>query len=108
METGISIPTGESNEEKPQMRPDGLPESASAARPTSAAGDGVASDAAGASTKSSDAGSARCKVCQKDGTLLTCGQCKNSFHRDCHLPAVEVARYYNLFRSNLVVLKHCS
>ncbi|XP_077314326.1 transcription intermediary factor 1-beta isoform X1 [Lithobates pipiens] len=92
METGISIPTGESNEEKPQVRPDGLPESASAARPASAASDGVASDTPGASTGLSDAGSAaRCKVCQKDGTLITCGQCKNSFHRDCHLPAVEVA-----------------
>ncbi|PIO23464.1 hypothetical protein AB205_0148340 [Aquarana catesbeiana] len=94
METGISIPTGESNEEKPQVRPDGLPENASAARPASATSDGIASDAPGASTGLSDTGSvARCKVCQKDGTLLTCGQCKNSFHRDCHLPAVEVARY---------------
>ncbi|XP_072281527.1 transcription intermediary factor 1-beta [Pyxicephalus adspersus] len=89
METGISIPTAESSEEKPQVRPDGLSESSPAVRPSSTASDGVASDAPGASAGLPEPGSAaRCKVCQKDGTLLLCGQCKSSFHRDCHLPAV--------------------
>ncbi|KAM5140927.1 transcription intermediary factor 1-beta [Mantella aurantiaca] len=73
METGISIPTSESSEEKPA--------------PGSAASDGTASDVAGGSAGLAEAG-ARCKVCQKDGSLLTCGQCKIGFHRDCHLPAV--------------------
>ncbi|XP_018432333.1 PREDICTED: transcription intermediary factor 1-beta, partial [Nanorana parkeri] len=86
METGISIPTAESNEEKPQMRADGSSESAPAVRPASAPSDGVASDA---NSGLSEAGpAARCKVCQKEGSLLACVKCKTSFHRDCHLPAV--------------------
>ncbi|XP_075046271.1 transcription intermediary factor 1-beta [Mixophyes fleayi] len=89
METGISIPTIESSEEKPYVRPDGLPESAPPAiRPPSAASDGASSDFQGSSTGPETGTVTRCKVCQKEGVLLTCSQCKASFHRDCHLPAI--------------------
>ncbi|XP_069805135.1 transcription intermediary factor 1-beta isoform X2 [Dendropsophus ebraccatus] len=31
---------------------------------------------------------ARCKVCQKEGPMLACSQCKITIHRDCHMPAI--------------------
>ncbi|XP_063799396.1 transcription intermediary factor 1-beta isoform X2 [Pseudophryne corroboree] len=91
METGISIPTNVSTEDKTYGRPDGLPESLPPViRPPSAASDGVSSDFQGSSAGGfPETGTAsRCKVCQKEGTLLACNQCKTSFHRDCHLPAI--------------------
>ncbi|KAM3923242.1 transcription intermediary factor 1-beta isoform 2-T2 [Leptodactylus fuscus] len=90
METGIGIPTMDSGEEKPYMRPDGLQENVTpAVRPPSTTGDAAAAEFQGSSaTVVPEAVSgARCKVCQKDGAL-TCSQCKNTFHRDCHLPAI--------------------
>ncbi|XP_073422649.1 transcription intermediary factor 1-beta [Dendrobates tinctorius] len=89
METGISIPTVESGEEKPYMRPDGFTENVTpAALPPSTAGDAADFQGSSASAASEAAPGARCKVCQKEGAILTCNQCKNSFHRDCHLPAM--------------------
>ncbi|XP_073518194.1 transcription intermediary factor 1-beta [Phyllobates terribilis] len=89
METGIGIPTNESGEEKPYMRPDGLPENVTpAALPASSAGDAAEFQGSSASAPLEAAPGARCKVCQKEGALVTCNQCKNTFHRDCHLPAI--------------------
>ncbi|XP_075695494.1 transcription intermediary factor 1-beta [Rhinoderma darwinii] len=89
METGISIPTADS-EEKPYMRPDGLPENVTpAVRPPSTTSDVAAEFQGSSAAVAPDAGTgARCKVCQKEGALLACNKCKNSFHRDCHLPAL--------------------
>ncbi|XP_072012439.1 transcription intermediary factor 1-beta [Engystomops pustulosus] len=83
METGIGIPTIESGEEKPYVRPDGLPENATPAARASSVAEG--SSVAVAPTA---AAGARCKVCQKEGAMLTCNPCKSYFHRDCHLPAI--------------------
>ncbi|KAM4014780.1 transcription intermediary factor 1-beta [Anomaloglossus baeobatrachus] len=89
METGISIPTMESGEEKPYMRSDGLSENVTpSAVPPSAAGDAAEFQGASASAMSEAASGARCKVCQKEGAMLSCAQCKGTFHRDCHLPAI--------------------
>ncbi|CAJ0966481.1 unnamed protein product [Ranitomeya imitator] len=87
METGIGIPTTESGEEKPYMRAaDGFAENVTpAALPPCTAGD--AADFQGSSASEAAPG-ARCKVCLKEGAILTCNQCVNSFHRDCHLPAM--------------------
>ncbi|XP_038608625.1 transcription intermediary factor 1-beta [Tachyglossus aculeatus] len=34
-------------------------------------------------------GPAACRVCQKAGELVACGQCELCFHLDCHLPALQ-------------------
>lgn len=88
METGISIPRVDSGEEKPFV-----PESATpAVRPpaSTTGGDAAAADFQGSSATAvpEAATGARCKVCQKDGAMLACSQCKTTVHRDCHLPAV--------------------
>ncbi|KAM8927937.1 transcription intermediary factor 1-beta [Pelodytes ibericus] len=92
METGIGIPTMEPSEEKPCIiRPDGSTEVPQPAiRPPSVASDSASSDFQGSSSGGfSEPGSSNhCKVCQKEGVLLSCSQCKTFFHRDCHLPPV--------------------
>ncbi|KAM4704257.1 transcription intermediary factor 1-beta [Rhinophrynus dorsalis] len=92
METGIGIPTIEPNEEKPCIiRPDGLPESLPPViRPPSVASDSASSDFQGSSSGgfSEVVNTTLCKVCQKEGVLLTCSQCRTFFHRECHLPSV--------------------
>lgn len=88
METGISIPTVDSGEEKPFGPDNATP----AVRPpaSTTGGDAAAADFQGSSATAvpEAATGARCKVCQKDGAMLTCSQCKTTVHRDCHLPAV--------------------
>uniref|UniRef100_A0A8C5PHH4 Tripartite motif containing 28 n=1 Tax=Leptobrachium leishanense TaxID=445787 RepID=A0A8C5PHH4_9ANUR len=92
METNIPIPTVEPSEEKPCIiRPDGLPDVLQPAlRPPSVASDSASSDVQGSNSGGfSDPGVANhCKVCQKEGMLLACNQCKTFFHRECHLPSV--------------------
>ncbi|XP_018080126.1 tripartite motif containing 28 L homeolog isoform X2 [Xenopus laevis] len=91
METGIPIPTTDRSEKSLVIRPDGLTETLPPAiRPPSAASDAASSDFKGVSSGGLYEGvsGARCKVCQKEGVLLTCGQCRSLFHRDCHLPSV--------------------
>ncbi|XP_068095007.1 transcription intermediary factor 1-beta isoform X2 [Hyperolius riggenbachi] len=82
METGISIPAAQPGEDKSQAE-----SGPGTGRPASAASDAVSSEASAAGTP--EAGpTARCKVCQKEGAAITCTQCKTSFHKDCHLPAI--------------------
>ncbi|XP_014377208.1 transcription intermediary factor 1-beta isoform X1 [Alligator sinensis] len=33
--------------------------------------------------------SARCKVCQKAGSVVMCNQCEQCYHLDCHLPVLQ-------------------
>ncbi|XP_075461293.1 transcription intermediary factor 1-beta [Ascaphus truei] len=93
METGIGIPTDEPSEEKPCIaRTDGLSEGLQPAiRPPSVASDSASSDFQDSSISGfSESGNAvHCKVCQKDGVLLTCNQCRSCYHRDCHLPSLQ-------------------
>ncbi|XP_040286012.1 transcription intermediary factor 1-beta [Bufo bufo] len=90
METGISIPTVESGEEKPYVRPDGLPENLTPAGhpPSTTSGDAAAEFQGSSTAAVPEAVTGACKVCQKEGALLSCNQCKSTFHRDCHLPAI--------------------
>ncbi|XP_053546984.1 transcription intermediary factor 1-beta [Bombina bombina] len=93
METGIGIPTDESTEEKPcVIRTDGVLENPQpAVRPPSVASDSASSDFHGSSSGGiSETGvTTNCKVCQKEGVLLTCSQCKLTYHGDCHMPSVQ-------------------
>ncbi|XP_056398984.1 transcription intermediary factor 1-beta isoform X2 [Hyla sarda] len=83
METGIGIPTVDSG-----VRSAGLPESVTpAVRPQSSTIDVTAAVEFQGSSGSA-VPEARCKVCQKEGPMLACSQCKVTIHRDCHLPAV--------------------
>ncbi|KAG9481925.1 hypothetical protein GDO78_010909 [Eleutherodactylus coqui] len=82
METGIGIP--ESGEEKPYSLPEGATPAVHPPSTTSDAAEFQSSSATGPEA----ATGAACKVCQKEGALLVCNQCKSSFHRDCHLPAI--------------------
>ncbi|XP_063293000.1 transcription intermediary factor 1-beta [Pelobates fuscus] len=92
METNIPIPTIESSDEKPCIiRSDGLPEALQPAiRPSSVASDSASSDFQGSSSGGfSEPGITNlCKVCQKEGVLLACNQCKTTFHKECHLPSI--------------------
>ncbi|KAG8434177.1 hypothetical protein GDO86_012523 [Hymenochirus boettgeri] len=92
METGIPIPTIPHMEEKPPGHTDVLTEALPPViRPPSVASDNASSDFQGSSSSgiSEVVSGAHCKVCQKEGVLLTCTQCKTFFHRDCHLPSVQ-------------------
>ncbi|XP_002937648.1 transcription intermediary factor 1-beta isoform X1 [Xenopus tropicalis] len=91
METGIPIPTSDRSEKSLVIRPDGSTETVPPViRQPTAAGNATSSDFQGASSGGFSDGlsGARCKVCQKEGALLTCSQCRSLFHRDCHLPSV--------------------
>ncbi|KAM9299163.1 transcription intermediary factor 1-beta [Gastrophryne carolinensis] len=90
METGIGIPAV-TGEPKQPVQPEGPSEtSVPVVRPPNVVSDGVPSEASALGLPETTP-TARCKVCQKDGAVLACGQCKTTFHRDCHLPVVEVA-----------------
>ncbi|XP_018083505.1 transcription intermediary factor 1-beta isoform X2 [Xenopus laevis] len=91
METGIPIPTADRSEKSLVIRPDGSTENLQPVmRPPIAAIDAASTDFQGVSSGGFSEGvsGARCKVCQKEGVLLTCSQCRSHFHRDCHLPSV--------------------